>query len=105
MSAPFNEFGPFAVGEVCVFQKAEIYQLMNGRECVIEEANVGVFSSRTFIQSIGYRVKFADGFTGCATDEQLRRKRPPSADTAERTFMADIRKLADKAPQRVGETA
>lgn len=106
MSAPFNEFGPFAVGEVCTIIGARHFPELIGSDVTITSPlgwytnmlDGGVYQAYDVdLRHLGYNVAVPERF--------LRRRKPPTTDSSERAFMDQIRKLADKAPQLVGEPA
>lgn len=98
---------PFKVGEILVGQDFFRNPRRNGMECEVVGGLALHHWRCTTTGEIGkgmnYEVKWSDGSVTVQAPHQLRRRRPPAADSHERTFMADIHKLADKAPQKVGE--
>jgi hypothetical protein len=102
MSAPFNDRGPFAVGEICRIVAARNFPELIGREVTIKGPKKW---HRNALDGSVYEAYDTDlfhlGFMVGPPEEALRR-RPPS-DSHERTYMEKWRDMAGKAPQRVGE--
>jgi hypothetical protein len=102
MSAQFG-IGTMVEGKNYIF-----WPELNGMQCSIVEGlairtgtcvKSGVISTKPT-----YIVEWASGLVSLAAPYNLRRRKPPAADSNERTFMQRWRDMADKAPQRVGET-
>lgn len=106
MSEQFNEFGPFAVGEVCRIVGAEYFPELIGREVTIAGPRQRATDTRSGEPYDGYPVDMIyKGYYIIAQESCLRRRRPPTSDSNERMYMKKWREMADKAPQRVGEPA
>jgi hypothetical protein len=98
---------PFKVGEV-VEGCNHIYDThLNGMQCEI----TGGLAIRNGINPLGvaqdasaYLVRWPSGIETNTEPRYLRRRKPPASHTGERMFMQQMRDLAGKAPQRVGET-
>ncbi len=97
---------PFKVGEVVIGQNFVIDIEYNGMEAIVISAPefTGIIYPDGLIETCNAcEVKWESGLREWQKISHLRRRKPPATDTGERTFMAEIRKLA--APQRVGEPA
>jgi hypothetical protein len=95
----------FKVGEVVIGCNHISHPEYNGCEAVVTsplEFADGI-NLRTGERSCDFRytVWWADGSVTRALPVHLRRRKPPAADSNERTFMQKWRDMADKAPQRV----
>jgi hypothetical protein len=106
MSAPFNDRAPFAVGEVCLLQNCRKHFSNNGREVTITAIGMLAHDGISAAQ-FGYRLDFTlpNGATCVALPSQLRRRKPPAADSNERMHMQLWRDMAGKVVQREGEAA
>jgi hypothetical protein len=100
MSEQFNEFGPFAVGEICRVIHSDTCPELIGSEVEIRSAPLlrGQPDGATWY---GYETDIPHF---APPESYLRRRRPPAADSNERMYVQMWRDMADKAPQRVGET-
>jgi hypothetical protein len=103
MTTPFSEFGPFAVGEICRIQgllnraecNGEMVEILSGEHEDNDAHNPNIFYSDW------YAVKSKSGARWLVRRGNMRRVKPPAADSNERTHMQRWRDMADKAPQRV----
>lgn len=75
----------FKVGEIAIFQNAQLFPMFNGEECVVIEVGVKGLTCNGECLT-GYRVKFKCGFVGVAAPYQLRRRKPPA--TGEQSILA-----------------
>lgn len=105
MSKPFNEFGPFAVGEVCRIVWSDSAPQIIGTEVKITSAP-GPRKSINGEKWIGYGTDLCvDGIPIHPPEDYLRRVKPPASDASERMHMQRWREMADKVVRPVGETA
>jgi hypothetical protein len=105
MSAPFNDRGPFVVGEVvrgCGFVTSTH---LNGRIGTIASKPIAGLTEVSDIPCWGYVIEWEGGKRGSANEAKLRRLKPPQSDSMERMHMQLWRDLAGKAAQPVGEAA
>jgi hypothetical protein len=102
MTAPFNEFGPFVVGEICRIVRCDKFPELIGFDLVIETPLQEWITGRG-VRYLGYGTDFYyKGVRVCPKEEYLRRRKPPALDTGERLIATLIRETLDKAPQRQG---
>lgn len=102
MSEQFNEYGPFAVGEICRVVRADNFPELLGREVTIVARRRRLINSITGKPYDGYLTDlFHNGVRIGAPESYLRRRKPPAADSNERMYVQMWRDMADKAPQRV----
>lgn len=99
----------FKIGEILIGQNHVMTTDRNGMECEIIgalEMRAGRIGGVGPIEtSLAYRVRWADGKEWGAKPVHLRRRKPPAADSHERTYMQMWRDMASKAPQREGVPA
>jgi hypothetical protein len=97
---------PFKVGEVVIGCNHISHPEYNGCEGVVIsplEYGEGVnLRTGEFSRDFRHAVQWADGSFSRALPSYLRRRRPPAADSNERTFMQKWRDMSGKAPQRQG---
>jgi hypothetical protein len=99
MSAPFNEYGPFSVGEICRIVHSDSYPELVGMEVRIT-ALASPKRGKTGEVWIGYDTDLCyRGKDVTPPESYLRRRRPPS--TGEQSVM----QLFVDAPQRQGVPA
>jgi hypothetical protein len=102
MSAPFSEFGPFAVGEICRIVRCDTYPELVWHEVMITEPCQRLIETKTGEFYDGYRTDLAyKNSRVCPPESYLRRRRPPALDTGERMFMQQLHDLADRLRQGV----
>lgn len=105
MSEQFNEFGPFAVGEICRIVRCDTYPELVGREVMIAEPCQRLIETKTGEAYDGYRTDLTyKNSRVCPPESYLRRRKPPTEYKGERLIATLIRETLDKAPQRVRET-
>ena len=85
MIAPFNDRGPFKVGEVCVIVGSTTQPQFNGCEVVIVDVHGTLY---------GVDVKHPEGGMWLAREGSLRRKRPPPSGEQKIRAMFDVRRMA-----------
>jgi hypothetical protein len=99
---------PFKVGEVVIGCNHISHPEYNGCEGVVIsplEYGEGVnLRTGEFNRDFRYTVQWVNGSVSRALPINIRRRRPPASDSNERMYVQMWRDMADKAPQRVGET-
>lgn len=101
MSAPFNDRGPFAVGEICRIVETRYYPELLGTEVKIMSAPLMFRDVNSGEMEVGYGTDLVHkGISISPRESFLRRRRPPASDSHERTYMQKWRDMAGKAPQR-----
>ena len=96
---------PFKVGEILIGQNMIMVTRCNGMECEV----IGGLEMRDwrceitgdFGQSMTYEVRWADGGVTVQEQNELRRRKPPAADSNERRFVQLWRDMAGKLSQGV----
>jgi hypothetical protein len=96
---------PFKPGEIAIGQNFADFPEHNGEDLlVIEAARFGPTidkMDRVVRTGVTYKVESTNGEQFHCDPSHLRRRKPPAADSNERTFMQKWRDMADKAPQRI----
>lgn len=98
---------PFKVGDVVIGQHFVVNLECNGQEAVVISAvEFGGFRNAdgTPEECNACEILWADGTQEWQKPYHLRLRKPPAADSHERTFMRKWRDMSGKAPQRQGET-
>ena len=101
MSAPFNDRGPFAVGEICVIVAVRNCPELLGSEVTITSASKWAINVIDGERYQGYDTDLIHrGFMVAVPEDKLRRRRPPAADSSERMHMQLWRDMAGKTTVR-----